>query len=234
MMPHNDDRVGSVAVLCSGGLDSAVLCAEILRQFEWVYPIYIRFGLRWEEAELSHLQSYLAEVAGGREGLMPLVVLDEPVAGIYDGHWSITHGPGVPGAETDDDAVYLPGRNVLLSAKSAIWCRLRDVQTLCFGTLKSNPYPDSTPEFFQELVAVLNRALGGRLRIVRPFESLSKLEVVRRGASLPLHLTFSCVDPIDGQHCGRCNKCAERQKGFHAAGCLDKTRYAAAPHGAPE
>jgi 7-cyano-7-deazaguanine synthase len=227
MMPNNDDRAGAVSVLCSGGLDSAVLCAEMLRQFEQVYPIYVRFGLRWEATELSYLASYVAEVALASERLMPLVVLDEPVASVYGGHWSIAGGHDVPGADTDDDAVYLPGRNILLSAKAAIWCRLHDVQTLCFGTLKSNPYADSTPAFFQELEAVLNRALGGRLRIIRPFESLSKLEVIRRGSSLPLHLTFSCLDPVDGKHCGRCNKCAERRRGYRAAGCPDKTCYAA-------
>ena len=106
--------------------------------------------------------------------------LDEPVKEIYGGHWSIPGGPGVPGAETDDDAVYLPGRNILLSAKAAIWCRFRDVQTLCFGTLKTNPYPDSTPEFFLELEAVLNRALDGRLQIVRPYASRTSARSPRR------------------------------------------------------
>ena len=31
------------------------------------------------------------------------------------------------------------------------------------------------------------------------------------GRGLPLELTFSCIAPVAGQHCGRCNKCAERR-----------------------
>jgi 7-cyano-7-deazaguanine synthase len=230
-MPDNRPQPRSAAVLCSGGLDSAVLCIELLREFDRVFPIYVRFGLRWEEAELSSLRSYLAGSA--RAGLMPLTVLDEPVAEVYGDHWSIAGGPGVPGAEAVNHADYLPGRNVLLSAKAAIWCRLRDVETLCFGTLKANPHPDSTAEFFRELEGVLNRALDGRLRIIRPYESLSKAEVIRRGADLPLHLTFSCNDPVGDRPCGVCIKCGERRNGFRAARFPDRTPYAAAGTDAP-
>jgi 7-cyano-7-deazaguanine synthase len=42
---------------------------------------------------------------------------------------------------------------------------------------------------------------------------------------LPLHLTFSCINPIEDRHCGNCNKCAERKNGFAAAGIPDLTAY---------
>ena len=50
--------------------------------------------------------------------------------------------------------------------------------------------------------------------------------MIARGKNLPLHLTFSCIRPVDGMHCGECNKCAERRKGFADAGVRDLTRYA--------
>jgi 7-cyano-7-deazaguanine synthase len=163
--------------------------------------------------------------------MRPLTVLDEPVGPVYGEHWSASGRPGVPGAETDDEAVYLPGRNVLLAAKAAVWCRLRGVEALAIGTLRGNPFPDSTPGFFGELQSVLNRAMGGRLTILRPFEQLSKVEVLRRGARarLPLHLTFSCLDPVGGRHCGRCNKCAERRRAFREAGLDDQTGCTSQP-----
>jgi 7-cyano-7-deazaguanine synthase len=213
------------AALVSGGADSAVLSVELLGSFERVYPIYVRFGLRWEETELACLRSFLAEAGADRPGLMPLTVLDEPVGAVYGDHWSASGRHGVPGAETEDGAVYLPGRNVLLAAKAAVWCRVREVEALAFGTLGGNPFPDSTPGFFHDLVSVLNRAMDGRLAILRPFERLTKAEVLRRGAGLPLHLTFSCLDPVGRRHCGRCNKCAERRRAFRAAGLDDRTPY---------
>jgi 7-cyano-7-deazaguanine synthase len=71
--------------------------------------------------------------------------------------------------------------------------------------------------------------LGGHLKIIRPFEGLSKGEVLRLGAGLPLHETFSCLKPVEGRHCGRCNKCAERRRAFLAVGLPDRTHYADTP-----
>src|SRR5437879_5847528 len=42
--------VDRVAVLTSGGLDSAVLVADLARNAD-VFPLYVEFGLAWEAAE---------------------------------------------------------------------------------------------------------------------------------------------------------------------------------------
>ena len=67
-----------VAVLASGGIDSAILCVDLLEEFNRVHPLYVRFGLRWEDFEVTGLKRFLDAVA--RPGLMPLHVLEEPVA----------------------------------------------------------------------------------------------------------------------------------------------------------
>ena len=162
--------------------------------------------------------------SAGTKGIDPLVVLDEPIADVYGSHWS-TNGSNIPGRDSADEAVYLPGRNLLLAVKAAIWCRLREIETLALGSLGSNPFPDCTPAFFQSLERVLNQAMDGKLRLIRPFDQLQKTDVLERGKHLPLHLTFSCINPVDGRHCGICNKCAERKKGFRDAGLADRTTY---------
>ena len=212
----------AAGVLISGGLDSAILCMELLRDFRPVVPLYIQLGLRWERAELAALRLFLDAVK--RQGLERLVVLDEPIADVYGAHWS-TSGAGVPGSDTPDEAVYLPGRNILLTVKAAVWCRMRGIETLALGSLGTNPFPDSTPDFFQKLESLLNQAMEGRLKLIRPFEHLHKTDVVLRGKDLPLDLTFSCINPVQGHHCGVCNKCAERKKGFADAGLADNTGY---------
>lgn len=216
MPPNLHQR--EVAALVSGGLDSAVMTVELLDDYDRVHPIYVRFGLRWEAAELSHLRKFLNAVGPTRPKLAPLIVFDEPVAQIYGEHWSSEGGAAVPGIDSPDEDVYLPGRNVLLAAKAAVWCRLRGVETLAFGALRGNPFPDATPEFFGELAGVLNRAMDGRLQIIRPYERLSKSEVLRKGRGLPVHLTFSCLAPNEGRQCGLCNKCEERRNAFKALG----------------
>ena len=222
--PAPDPSHPEVAVLVSGGVDSAVLTAELRKTFERVHPIYVRFGLRWEEAELAALKTYLRAIREEFDGIEPITVFDEPIRDIYGTHWS-TGGGAVPGVETPDEAVYLPGRNLLLTVKASIWCRLRGLGTMALGSLGSNPFPDSTPEFYRDLRSVLNRAVAGSIRLIRPFDRMHKADVLNLGRDLPLHLTLSCVDPIGGIHCGSCNKCAERHEGFLEAGIEDRTVY---------
>jgi 7-cyano-7-deazaguanine synthase len=222
----NDDRTpnNASAVLVSGGMDSAILLAETLRDGRQTHPLYVRSGLYWESSELNHLRRFLQALA--RPALRPLQVLDVPVADLYADHWSIT-GRSVPDAESPDAAVYLPGRNVLLLAKGMLWCHLHQVPELALGLLESNPFPDATPEFFTGFQDAVNRSVTGWVVIRRPFAGLAKTEILRRAGGLPLELTFSCLYPIAGRHCGRCNKCAERRRAFAEAGVLDPTPYQA-------
>ena len=212
-----------LVVLASGGVDSAILVADQAAQDRIVYPVYIRFGLVWEEIEEQHLRRFLAGLPD-KQCVQPLTVLELPVADVYGSHWSVS-GADVPDETTNDDAVYLPGRNLLLLAKTSVWCALHGVRSIALGTLQANPFADSSDEFFSGFAAAAGLALGSHLEVLKPFAGLTKAEVVERGAGLPLELTFSCMAPIGQDHCGRCNKCAERRKGFAAAGVDDQTVY---------
>jgi 7-cyano-7-deazaguanine synthase len=220
--PSRERDGPALAVLVSGGLDSAVLLAEALTFGKAVHPLYVRCGLLWEAAELDHLRRFLAELAC--PALRPLVVLDQPARDLYGDHWSLT-GIHVPGADSPDDAVFLPGRNILLLTKALLWCHLNGVPTLALAPLEGNPFPDATPAFFAACAAVVNQAVAGRLLVCQPYRGLRKVDVLRRGRRLPLALTFSCLRPVDLRPCGACNKCAERRQAFRAADLPDPTPY---------
>ena len=213
----------SVGLLLSGGLDSAILLGTLLERNGRVQPFYVRSHLAWEAAELAAVRRLLAAMASPR--LAELVVLDMPADDLYGSHWSVT-GRGVPGADTPDAAVYLPGRNALLLIKPAIWCGMNGIEELALAVLATNPFGDATPEFFRDFESALHRATGARVRLSLPFAQRTKGQVMELGRHLPLELTFCCIAPIDGLHCGRCNKCAERIEAFRAAGIEDRTHYA--------
>lgn len=212
-----NNRIG---VLTSGGLDSSILVGHLLEQGRHVQPFYVSTDVVWSECELAGLRRFL-ETCQGRKG--DLVTLDLPLADVYQDHWSIT-GSETPDAASTDEAVFLPGRNVLLIVKAAIWCQLNGVAELALASLETNPFDDASEEFFARLEAVLGLS-GGRVRIVRPFAHLRKRQVMELGRHFDLHVTFSCISPDDGLHCGRCNKCAERQRAFDSIGLADATRY---------
>jgi 7-cyano-7-deazaguanine synthase len=213
----------NVGLLLSGGLDSSILASHLLNQGRSVQPFYVRSHLVWETTELEATERFLHAIA--TPSLNPLILLDLPIDDVYGPHWATT-GRGVPGGSTADSAVYLPGRNVLLTVKAAVWCQLHGIEELALATLVGNPFADATAEFFERFEAVLGLALGHPLRLLRPFASLNKWQVMQLGRGLPLELTFSCIAPVGNLHCGRCNKCAERQRAFAQAETDDPTPYA--------
>jgi 7-cyano-7-deazaguanine synthase len=211
-----------LAILISGGLDSAILLGGALRRRSVVYPIFVRFGLFWESVERDYLGRFLEAMRC--PALQPLIILDQPVADVYGSHWSIT-GEGVPDATAPDEQVFLPGRNVVLLAKPLVWCHRNRVPALALGSLQTNPFPDATPRFFRGMQDVVDQAMGSRVEIQLPLGGMTKTAVMHLGRDLPLEHTFSCIRPVDGLHCGRCNKCAERRRAFADAGMIDPTVY---------
>jgi 7-cyano-7-deazaguanine synthase len=227
------------AVLFSGGLDSAVLVAEEAARGE-IQPIYVSVGLAWEPAERAMVDQLLASAAFRRR-VRPLVALTVDMRDVYEAtHWAVRGRP--PAYHTPDEAVYLPGRNIMLLGKAAVYCAAAKIDRLVLGTLAHNPFPDATPEFRSSLATALSLGLAHDLHIDAPYAEASKADVVRRGISLrvPFELTMSCMSParlresdarrtdpgLLPQHCGTCSKCRERHDAFVDAGVTDPTEYA--------
>ena len=210
-------------LLFSGGLDSTILLYQLLCKGQEVQPIYVRAGLGWESVEFAAAERVVKNLHSSQLG--SLVTLQMPVRDLYAAHWSMT-GNGVPGINTTDEAVYLPGRNGLLAYKAGLWCQLHGVDRLALAVLSGNPFRDAKVEFFQSLEQTLNAGMMPAIEIMRPFAHLSKRQIMKQAAGCPLHLTFSCLAPAGDLHCGNCNKCAERKSAFQQAGRADHTTYA--------
>ena len=216
-----------IAVLLSAGLDSAVLAAAE-GQRSRVHPIYVSTGLAWEAEERAMVDRLLRTVPF-RE-LEPLVTLDFTVRDLYPaGHWALRGAP--PAFDTPDEDVYLTGRNVMLLAKSAIYCAQSGIGRIALGPLAGNPFPDATPEFFAAMSTALSLGLAHSLAVETPFSRMTKADVIRLGVTLDVafELTLSCMEPRAGQHCGLCSKCRERRDAFLETGVVDPTPYAVTP-----
>ncbi|MBM3935332.1 MAG: 7-cyano-7-deazaguanine synthase [SAR202 cluster bacterium] len=210
-----------VAVLASGGLDSSVLLADLARS-ALVYPIYVKVGLKWETEERKAVAAYITALAS--PNVQPITDISMPVRPLYGDHWGVT-GKGVPQAGEADEAVFLPGRNIILIGLAAVWCSTHGVSRIAIGSLGGNPFPDATPEFFRGFGEVLSQGLAHRVEIEAPYRGLHKADIIRANPGLPLHLTLTCMAPANGRHCGRCQKCEERQSSFREAGVEDRTPY---------
>jgi len=141
-------------------------------------------------------------------------------------------GDGIP-------VTYVPARNTIFLSLALGWAEAMRARDLFIGVnaLDYSGYPDCRPAFvdaFERLAAVATKAgvEGERFAVHAPLIDMSKAEIVREAARLELDagLSWSCYDPVEGRrHCGLCDSCRLRARGFAEAGLADPTDYAAAP-----
>jgi 7-cyano-7-deazaguanine synthase len=215
-----------LTVLFSAGLDSAVLLAQASAGEAQVQPIYVSTGLAWEADEKAIGAKFVASLPNVRA----MASLTVDMRDVYpQTHWAIRGE--APAFDTPDTDVYLEGRNIVLLSKASVYMARLGSSRVMLGSLSHNPFPDASRDFFDAMQRALSVGLAHSITVETPFASMSKADVIRLGESLGVNfeLTLSCMQPVGGQHCGRCSKCRERRDAFIEAGVSDPTRYAATP-----
>jgi 7-cyano-7-deazaguanine synthase len=221
--------VKGAVVLLSGGLDSMV-CAGLARERSFsVIALTVDYNQR-HRVELDAARTIAAALAD-RHIVVPLDLrafggsaLTSDIAVPKEGV-----GEGIP-------VTYVPARNTIflsLALGLAEACGARDI-FIGVNALDFSGYPDCRPEFiagFERLANLATKAgvEGHPFAIHAPLQHMSKAEIAREAQRLGLDpaLSHSCYDPLpDGRHCGRCDACRLRSKGFAEAGLRDPTVYA--------
>ena len=134
---------------------------------------------------------------------------------------------------------YVPARNSIFLALCLGWAEAAGARDLFIGVnaLDYSGYPDCRPDFIEAFETMANRGTragveGDRFTVQTPLIALSKAEIVREADRLGLDaaMSWSCYDPTSElEHCGLCDSCRLRAKGFEEAGIADRTRYAGRP-----
>src|SRR4029077_13654598 len=121
-----------IAVLFSGGLDSAVLVAETLREGP-VQAIYVSVGFAWE-AEERAMAARLFAAPPFAGAIAPPVELSFDMRDVFPAaHWAVRGEP--PAFDSPDEDVYLDGRNVILVSKAAVHMARNAIERVVLGTL---------------------------------------------------------------------------------------------------
>ena len=141
-------------------------------------------------------------------------------------------GEGIP-------ITYVPARNTIFLSLALGWAEAGGARDIYVGVnaLDYSGYPDCRPEFiagFEALAELATKAgvEGMPFRIRAPLQTMTKADIVREGVRLGLDMgqSWSCYDPAPGGvHCGLCDSCRLRHKGFEDAGVPDPTVYAVTP-----
>lgn len=211
-----------IGVLFSGGLESAALVQHYLRRGYIVHPVFVEADLPWEKVERYWTQRFFKSLKSPRT--KPVITVKLYLGDAYRKNWSKTGK--IPGARSRDEAVFLPARNLMLLSRAMLFLVPLNVTEIALGTLGGNPFPDGRPSYFKLLNKVFSLGMEKPIHIHVPLRQQKKKNIIADNKNLPLHLTFSCINPKGKFHCGKCNKCAERKKAFKEASVADKTVYA--------
>ncbi|HEY8591468.1 MAG TPA: 7-cyano-7-deazaguanine synthase QueC [Sphingomicrobium sp.] len=216
-------------VLLSGGLDSMVCAALAREQGFSVVALTVDYNQR-HRVELDAARRIAAELAD-RHIVLPLDLrafggsaLTSDIAVPKEGV-----GEGIP-------VTYVPARNLIFLSLAVGLAEASGASDIFIGVnaLDYSGYPDCRPEFirsFQSLADVATKAgvEGEGFTIHAPLQDMTKAEIAREAQRLGLDagISHSCYDPLpDGRHCGECDACRLRAKGFGEAGIADPTAYA--------
>jgi 7-cyano-7-deazaguanine synthase len=211
-----------------------MVCAGIARErgFE-VLALTVDYNQR-HRIELDAAARVAAAVEAARH-----VVLSLDLSAF--GGSALTADIDVPksGVSAEIPVTYVPARNTIFLSLALGWAEAAGARDMFIGVnaLDYSGYPDCRPAFvrgFEDLAALATKAgtEGERFRVHAPLLELSKAGIAREAARLGLDagMSWSCYDPAPGgRHCGLCDSCRLRAKGFAEAGLPDPTLYAAAP-----
>ncbi|MFZ5706399.1 MAG: 7-cyano-7-deazaguanine synthase QueC [Pseudomonadota bacterium] len=217
-------------VLLSGGLDSMVSGGIAREQGFELAALTIDYNQR-HRVELEAAKRVAAALQVDRHVTLPLNLrafggssltddIDVPKDGVQ---------PGIP-------STYVPARNTIFLSLALGFAEATGARHIFLGVnaLDYSGYPDCRPEFisaFQHLADLATRmgVEGQGFTIHAPLQHMTKADIAREAARLGLDagMSWSCYDPTpDGRHCGLCDSCRLRAKGFDEAGLPDPTVYA--------
>jgi 7-cyano-7-deazaguanine synthase len=221
---------GIAVILISGGLDSMVAAAHAREAGYRLLALSIDYNQR-HQIELAAARRIATMLGAERHVVLPLDLR-------AFGGSALTAEIDVPKGGVGDDIpiTYVPARNTIFLSLALGWGEAAGARDLFIGVnaLDYSGYPDCRPEFisaFEKLAELATKAgvEGHPFRIHAPLQRMTKADIVREGQRLGLDMgmSWSCYDPAPGGlHCGLCDSCRLRSKGFEEAGIADPTRYA--------
>ncbi|WP_341207436.1 7-cyano-7-deazaguanine synthase QueC [uncultured Sphingomonas sp.] len=220
--------------LISGGLDSLVSAALAREAGHPLYALSIDYNQR-HQVELAAARRIARTLGAVRHVVLPIDLAAFGGSALTDAAIDVPKdgvGEAIP-------VTYVPARNTIFLSLALGWAEAAGARDIYLGinALDYSGYPDCRPEFiaaFEHLAELATKTgvEGIPFRFRAPLQHMTKADIVREGARLGLDMgmSWSCYDPAPGaRHCGMCDSCRLRHKGFEEAGVADPTDYAVTP-----
>ncbi len=220
----------AIAIL-SGGLDSGVAMSSYVENYE-IYAITFDYGQKAIEAEINASKA-LCDYYDISHKVIDLKWLGEISNSALNSSKDIpkpreNNLDNLDEARESAKAVWVPGRNTVFTAIGCSFAESIGASKIIVGwdLEEANTFPDNSKEFLNRFNELIKIGSPDNIEVVAPLINLNKDEIVKLGEknNCPMHLTYSCYE--GGKiHCGKCESCMRRKRGFKNAGIKDRTKY---------
>ena len=210
-----------MAVIFSGGMDSATLLYHLREQGHELLPIGVDYGQRHHK-ELSCANrlcsgielTYQALDFRSVGALLVGSSQTDPTIKVPHGHY----------AADNMKLTVVPNRNMMMLAAAGAVALANGCQALAYGAHAGDHtiYPDCRPTFIQIMREAFLNCDWNPLDLLVPFRDWNKGQIAQEGIRLgvPYELTWTCYEGGE-KPCGLCGACCERREAFEYAGASD-------------
>lgn len=217
-------------VLLSGGMDSTTAMAIAKERGYEIYALSFDYGQR-HVRELESAKRISSQFQA-KEHMIIAFNIGQMGGSALTSQIEVPKGRIPQEMAKEIPVTYVPARNTIFLSFALAWAEVLECEDIFFGAnvLDYSGYPDCRPEYIAAFENMANLATKAgvegktRVKIHTPLIRMTKADIIKKGIELGVDysLTHSCYDPKpDGSHCGQCDSCILRKKGFVEAGMQD-------------
>jgi 7-cyano-7-deazaguanine synthase len=219
----------NVCVLLSGGMDSVTALYDALLSHRVVAALSFDYGAKHNARELPFAAEHAA-AAHVPHHVVPLGFMNDLFCSDL-----LQSGGDVPDGHYEEESMkrtVVPFRNGIMLAIAAGVAESAGADGVVIAAHAGDHaiYPDCREPFMKAMGQAMERGTYPGIQLLRPFITLDKTGIARRGAELGVEYarTWSCYK--GGEiHCGTCGTCVERREAFLLSGLQDPTVYQQTP-----
>lgn len=192
-------------LLFSGGTESTLLMNKLLSENFDVYALYVKSGYLWEETEIK----YAKRIIEFYEDKYPHRKIKFHIIDLTK-----TYPVKQLGYVKNKQDNIIPLRNLTLVTLAAGVLLYNNIKDLYIGAVYISGYPDLSKEYFKKLENLIRKGSNFKeFNILLPFFYMDKSEILKKySENAPLHLIFSCTNPVNDERCGKCYKCTSLEE----------------------
>lgn len=217
-------------IVFSGGVDSVCVASYLKSKYE-LYGITFSYGQKAQK-EIIATRTFAKKFGLKQHKIIDIRFMKE----LY-GNSNVLTSTGRKIPEKFDYSIVVPIRNAVFLSIASAWAFTLNASFVAYGAHTGDKhYSDCRPIFTKKLESAFNQGeidginLGLRknIKIWSPYiEGLSKSDLLKIGFKTignSIFKTWSCYSG-EKYHCGICESCNNRKKGFEKAGIVDNTKY---------